>query len=408
MPSRYLTRNAKAVLGQGSTLRYPIPSTKWCHCCTLTPTRTYFKATDISIPATGDIPISEKITSEFPIQIQVSDSPAASMMYPPKRQKTTPNHTGSPRLAKRGKAIRSIYDSTTISSTSNVEVHLEKLISEVIIPHILEDEELKVGAALSPPHVVVSDKHLPTREANEASSIVGSGPEGSASNGNQREENLGRTLSPDLTEMTEMLDDISCDLDEVGSFLDSTLVTVNGYVVKPEWGSLLRAIFSRYGDIAKDCSVVSIRSRSSFLEMICEIIQKLHDTEFIRITPVDLKSMLDQVRDLETVRMEVGWLRERLDDIFEAMQLFRGYSTLKEAQRRKVPAIEKKKEELKSINMEIVDLLEKFVFLKEKAALAEEELTPMKAEAEKIDETVSETKAKVKCFYQKSLVHGLV
>ncbi|XP_059623569.1 uncharacterized protein LOC132266652 isoform X2 [Cornus florida] len=368
------------------------------HSYTLTPSKMNFTEMDISSPATRDIPTSEKITSELPLQTQVSNSPVASLMSPSQHEKMITSHTGSPRLAKEGKTIGNI-NNVSISHTNNVEVHRENLISEVILPQTQEGEELNPAAALSAHHVIVSDKHLLTREANKASNIVGSIPEGSASNGNQREVNLGQTLSLNLTEMAETLDD---DLDEVGSFLDPALVTVNGYRVKPEWASLLRAIFLRYGDIAKDCCFVStIRSRSFLLEIICEIIQKLQDTEFVHFTPADLNSMLDQVCDLETAKLEVGWLRQRLDDISEAMRLFRGYSNLKEAQRSRIQAIEKKKEELKSFKGQILALQERVV-------LAEDELTPMKAEAEKIDETITESKAKVKCFYQQSLVHGLL
>ncbi|XP_059670812.1 uncharacterized protein LOC132316336 [Cornus florida] len=220
--------------------------------------------------------------------------------------------------------------------------------------------------------------------------IVGSRAEGCANNGNQREEHLGQNSSLNLTGMDEMLDDNSSDLNEIGSSLYSTLVAVNGYRVKPEWASLLNAIFLRHGDNAKDCSFVGIRSRSSLLEIVCEIIQKLEDTEFIHIKP-------------------------RLDVISEAIDLCKGYPRLTNAQRRRTEVIEKKKEELKSFNMEILDseeqilsLQKKILTLKEKVLLAEDELTPMKAEAEKIAETISDTMAKVKRFHQKSLVDGLL
>ncbi|XP_059623565.1 uncharacterized protein LOC132266650 [Cornus florida] len=340
---------------------------------------------DILSPATRVIPISEKITSELAPETQVSTSPAASLIYPGQLEKT--NSTGSPRLTKGRKASDVINNSISESDTSNDEVELENLISKVIAPQTEKDEEIEPAAALSASNKAVFDNPRPIRRANEASNIVGSRPEGSANIGNQREEHPGQTFSRNPSGMAEMLDDNSSDLNEVGSSLYPALVTVNGYRVKPEWVPLLKAICLKHGDIAKNCSLLSVTSRSSLLEIVCDIVQKSQDTEFRRITHVDLESMLDQVRDLETVNMEVGWLHQWLDKIFDAMPLFKGYSTLKK---------------------EILALQQKILTLKENVLLAENQLAPMKAEAEKIDEKVSETNAKLKCFYQKSVVDGLV
>ncbi|XP_059623566.1 uncharacterized protein LOC132266651 [Cornus florida] len=341
VPSRYQTRNAKAGLGQGSTSRY---------------------------------------SKQSPIQTQV-----------------TPNPTGTPRLAKTEKNMGN-SNFASKSNTSNDEAEVESYISKVIFP----EARAQPAAALSASNEAVSNNHQLLIEANEASNIVGSRPEGSANNCNQREEHQGQTSSFNLTGMAEMLDDDdSCDLNEVGSSYDSALVMVNGYRVKPELAPLLRAIFLKHGDIAKDCSLLSITTRSSLLDVISSIVQKLQATEFKLITADELTSLLEQVRDLESVKMEVGWLRQRLADISEAMQLFKGYSSLKGEHRRRIQAVEKKEEELKSFHRQIR-------VLQERVILAEDELIPMKAEAVKIDETVSETKAKVKSFCQKSLVHGLI
>ncbi|XP_059623447.1 uncharacterized protein LOC132266559 [Cornus florida] len=178
---------------------------------------------------------------------------------------------------------------------------------------IFPEAQAQPAAALCASNEAVSDNHRPVRESNEASNIVESRPEGSASNCNQREEHLGQTFSLDLTETAEMLDDKSFDLHEVGTSLDSALVTVNGYRVKPEWASLLNTIFFRHGDIAKDCSLVGMKSHSSLLGIICEIIRKLQDN---RIHTYHTCRAQIHVCDMETVKLEVRWLHQRLDEIF--------------------------------------------------------------------------------------------
>ncbi|KAK2992115.1 hypothetical protein RJ640_006417 [Escallonia rubra] len=103
---------------------------------------------------------------------------------------------------------------------------------------------------------------------------------------------------------------------------------------------------------------------SNALEMLCGIYQKLENAEFKYVTLVELKSMLGVVQDLESARLEVWWLRERLDEVCKALRLSRGYPNLKVALASNCQEIEIKKKEL-DINgqakMEKVSLQQKQV-----------------------------------------------
>ncbi|KAK2997383.1 hypothetical protein RJ639_025762 [Escallonia herrerae] len=85
----------------------------------------------------------------------------------------------------------------------------------------------------------------------------------------------------------------------------------------------------------KDKGLASIfqssTTRSNALEMLYGIYQILKNTEFKYVTLVELKSMLGVVQDLKSARLEVWWLRERLDEVCEALRLSRGYPNLKVA-----------------------------------------------------------------------------
>ncbi|KAK2991816.1 hypothetical protein RJ640_006376 [Escallonia rubra] len=69
-------------------------------------------------------------------------------------------------------------------------------------------------------------------------------------------------------------------------------------------------------------------------------------SEFKYVTLVELKSMLGVVQDLESARLEVWWLRERLDEVCKALRLSRGYPNLKVALASNCQEIEIKKKEL--------------------------------------------------------------
>ncbi|THF97734.1 hypothetical protein TEA_013269 [Camellia sinensis var. sinensis] len=329
----------------------------------------------------------------------VSNTPVSSSRSPTQHVKT---ENGSQKhwhlwMANRGETIENVNNSAKSEDWSipkqNDLVDIEKLTSKLL--HQSQGPEKHHPAdPPSAPYELVLDNHLPNMEATEAPNIIENRHEERANNLDQKAEPT-QSLSLNITEMAAMSDDFS-DLDEVASALNVALVTVNGYRVKEEFASLLRDIFSKYGDIAKDSSLQSERSRSSFLEMVCGIFQRLQGTKFTDVTDIELKSMLDIIGDIEFVKLEVGWLRTRLQEIYEAKLLFMGSSSLKEAKTRNSEAIGKMEQVVEGYQIEIQ-------ILQEKISSSEDKLAAMKAESEKINGMVLNTKTKVKCFHQRSL-----
>ncbi|KDP46726.1 hypothetical protein JCGZ_06514 [Jatropha curcas] len=99
----------------------------------------------------------------------------------------------------------------------------------------------------------------------------------------------------------------------------STSPFENNYRVKEEFEPVLEAILSKHGDIAANCSLHSLQCRSSLLEIVCDIIQKLQATDLENLTEIQLESMLNSIQDLESMKLEVGWLRWRLEEIMQEM-----------------------------------------------------------------------------------------
>lgn len=206
---------------------------------------------------------------------------------------------------------------------------------------------------------------------------------------------LERSLSLNLSEMADLLDDGSSSESEVDfPGLYHPLVTVEGYRVNAEMAPTLRLVLSKHGDIATNSSLQTVQCRSSFFECICGIIQELQALVFTEVTLGELKSMRAVVMDLEHVRLDVGWLGKRLDDIIEAKQLVKQSSSLKEAMNKNKQGIEEIEKENEAIA--------------EKLRVNHEKLAAIKAEATPINGTISEAKEKVKRFYKRSLVEGLL
>lgn len=92
---------------------------------------------------------------------------------------------------------------------------------------------------------------------------------------------------------------------------------VGEYRVMAEMGATLIALLSKHGDIAANCSLQSLSCRSFFWEIACRIFQKLEEAELKNLDETDLKTIIADIDDLESVNMEVGWLRKRLNEITE-------------------------------------------------------------------------------------------
>lgn len=206
------------------------------------------------------------------------------------------------------------------------------------------------------------------------------------------------SISLNLTQACLLMDEEQADFDEIGSRSSEAFLSVNGYEVKAEMKPILRDIFTRHGDIAKDCTFRAVRSRASLLENVCEIYKKMEVANFMLITPSELNSLLEQVRDLETTKIELGWLHSRLVEIVEAKD---GINTLKEEKRRTAEAIERRKQELSSDKKQLE-------VLSKKINENENTLIVLEAEEEKLHEKFNSMKSTLKVFHRKSLVYGLL
>jgi hypothetical protein len=182
------------------------------------------------------------------------------------------------------------------------------------------------------------------------------------------------------TEIVAMLGNDYLDPDEVASRAYPALVTVSGYRVKEEVASLARSIIAKYGDIGKDCICKTVEMRSSQIEKVCSIFRDLEAMETLLLTPAEIKSWLAVVDDLETMKINVKWLRDRLGEISETFELGKAYSALKDAQ----------------------------ADLRTTLCTKKKEVVGLEEEQVRIGEAISSTRAKLKLYYRKSFVDGLL
>lgn len=214
------------------------------------------------------------------------------------------------------------------------------------------------------------------------------------------------SFSIKLTEVVDMVRNE--DGDEVDSNVRSRPEdTINGYQVKREFMPMLRKIISKHGDIAKNCIAKSIKFRSVLLEMICGIISDLDEKNATNIREEVLKTKIEQVDEIKSMKVEVEWLRTRLVEALDARDIMKKFVMLKEKTDDNRRLIEDAESELKECEEEKKEASERLRAICDKETACKQRLAMAKDESATISTTVGYAKSKVKRFLKCSVVDGL-
>ncbi|XP_021754366.1 uncharacterized protein LOC110719695 [Chenopodium quinoa] len=241
-----------------------------------------------------------------------------------------------------------------------------------------------------------------------------------ASQGNISHRDEQQCTSFNVTEYVEQMheDDPLSEVDSAGC--DSSLRSVRGYKVKPESVDLLTSILDKYGDIGDNCSIGSPTIRSFYMQNICDIVEKLKSSNCILlITKSEAEKMLVFLKDAENVFFNVGWLKKRLNEIYEGKQAFtmlKAPSELKRfhaEQKAKIHSAKQKTEIYKNeiaIHQQQIDMHQQQIHdLQEKIKTANAEVSVYEEEALNSGKAIAECKVKLRFVVGlKSLDHGLL
>ena len=96
--------------------------------------------------------------------------------------------------------------------------------------------------------------------------------------------------------------------------MSDSCVSVGKYRVNSSVSTILQSIIDKHGDIAANCKLESASMRSRYLECLCSLMQELGSTPVTQLTELKVKEMLAVIKDLESVNMDVGWLRAVLEE----------------------------------------------------------------------------------------------
>ncbi|KAH6818458.1 hypothetical protein C2S51_002061 [Perilla frutescens var. frutescens] len=301
----------------------------------------------------------------------------------------------------------SIYFDKTVeaqndmTSSSNIELPRENVLDLKKFTWDLlaqtQQPELPFQVASPCSDETLVNNNLPEREANVVSNIFANGPEDTANGTAQISENPTTTPTQSLPSSTLMVNKSSQNneiMSEPGA--RDNFINVQGYKMKKEMAPLLKAIFNKYGDIAKE-STFTMESRSCLLELVCSIYKRLEASKFTQLTTLELESMFGQIGDLEIVKVNVGWLHRRLDQISKAQRMCDDGSTLEDVKARSLLVISEKQKSVQICVEEFEACMAAALKLQEKVQQEKDELSAAQSFTDEINN-----------FFDGSLVHGLV
>ncbi|XP_020875347.1 uncharacterized protein LOC9305179 isoform X2 [Arabidopsis lyrata subsp. lyrata] len=113
--------------------------------------------------------------------------------------------------------------------------------------------------------------------------------------------------------------EIGVELD-LESVMSDTFVSVGKYRVRSGSSTILSAIIEKHGDIAQNCKLESDSMRSRYLECLCSLMQELRSTPVGQLSKIKVKEMLAVLKDLESVNIEVAWLRSVLEEFAQSLE----------------------------------------------------------------------------------------
>ncbi|GKU99232.1 hypothetical protein SLEP1_g12105 [Rubroshorea leprosula] len=319
-----------------------------------------------------------------------------------KRSEATTNIT----IKKLGKSIKkSIPTAEDIQdiqqsdqqSSSPTTIDLCALVDNILVWVPVKGVNVAAADATAPN--IISSEQLSREEAVVETSVFEKWPRDNFGNSHtidEGDEGLSQSHNLGLTEIVNTFADAAAGEEVESSAFKSALVPVLGYRVKEATAQILNGILQKHGDIAGDCTITTVESRSLLLEKLCDIMQELEHKKFSDVTKVEIENILTWIKALEGFKLDVGWLKKRLEDILEAKGVIQVYESLKEKKAEKCKSIQESKRALKWYKSAILEYESKILEYKAKILECESAVQKIKLEAvleqEKLEATQAESR----------------
>ncbi|KAJ6765885.1 hypothetical protein OIU79_021961 [Salix purpurea] len=198
------------------------------------------------------------------------------------------------------------------------------------------------------------------------------------------------------------------DEEEAHSVISDSCVSVGKYHVRENFASILELILDKYGDIAAGSRLESASMRAYYLECLCTVVQELQCTPFKQLTKSKVREMLAVLKDVESAQIDVSWLRDKLHDLAEGMELSSQQQEAEEAKSKCDHAIESMKKELESMMEDLAQKERAVAGAKALISETRDRLSKLELDSSRLGETISSIWSTVEKFHDKPLADEIL
>jgi hypothetical protein len=195
---------------------------------------------------------------------------------------------------------------------------------------------------------------------------------------------------------------------EIQPVVSDSCIPVAKYHVRPTAAPILQSITNKYGDIAVNCHLQSVSMRAYYLECLCSVVQELQSTPIAQLTKGKVKEMLAVLKDVESAKIDITWLRTILDEVSGVIDLMNKHRTLESAKANCNVVLESTKKELESRLEDVVQKEQAVAEAKEQMEVIKARLNKLELESFQLNNTLTTVKSKVDTYQGKSAADGLL
>ncbi|ESQ45992.1 hypothetical protein EUTSA_v10000105mg [Eutrema salsugineum] len=116
---------------------------------------------------------------------------------------------------------------------------------------------------------------------------------------------------------------------EIQSVVSEAYVSVANYKVRQSVSGTLQTILEKHGDIAASSKLQSTSTRSFYLESLAAAVMELRSTALRDLRKTRVAEMAAVVKDMDSVRIDVSWLKTAVKELEEAVGYLGKYDAAK-------------------------------------------------------------------------------
>ncbi|KAJ4869392.1 hypothetical protein Rs2_49059 [Raphanus sativus] len=157
----------------------------------------------------------------------------------------------------------------------------------------------------------------------------------------------------EITKIRGMDRSYEAGMEEKQLVISEAYVSVASYKVRQSVSTTLQTILDKQGDIAASSKLQSSSTRSFYLESLATAVMELKSTALRDLTKYRVAEIEAVVKDMDSVKIDVSWLKTAVKELAEAVECFGRYDAAKMEKEECNRGMREGKEEMEELREEL-------------------------------------------------------